>query len=378
MIEKTKLKICFLGDVAAPHLFRWVKYFAEKGHSINIITTNPIGTNNNKKYKIHLLKKIFPGSNIIFRFLNLIPTLIQLKLIIKKINPDVIHAHSVSPYAYLVTLINFHPFIVTPWGNDVLIDIKNSKLEKFLTQKSLKQADIITCDGENTKNAITNLGISLKKIKFITFGINIKKFKLNSKKEILKNKIFSTKSKIVISTRFLTKIHDVETLVRAVPLVIKSLPDIKFLIVGGGPEREYLINLSKSLKIFDSIVFTGSVEENKMISLLQISDIYVSTSLSESGLASSTAEAMACELPIINTNTGDIDLWIKNNQGGFIIPIKNPKILAEKIIFLLKNDNFIKSWGESNRKIIIERNNYYQEMEKMENIYKNIKNNFGN
>jgi len=373
MSKITKLKICFLGDVAAPHLFRWVKYFAKEGHSVDIITTNPISINNNKKYKIHLLKKIFPGSNIIFRFLNLIPTLIQLRLMIKKINPDVIHAHSVSPYAYLVTLINFHPFIITPWGNDVLIDIKNSKLEKFLTKKSLERADLITCDGENTKNAMTSLGISLKKIKFITFGVDIKEFKLNLKKEILKNELFSTKSKLIISTRFLTKIHDVKTLIRSIPLVIKFLPDVKFLIVGNGPEYKNLIDLSKSLKIFDSIIFTGSVEENEMISLLQVSDIYVSTSLSESGLASSTAEGMACQLPIINTNTGDIDLWIKNNQGGFIIPIKNPNILAEKIIFLLKNDNFRKKWGELNRKIIIEKNNYYKEMKKMENIYKNIK-----
>jgi len=369
--KNSNLKICFLGDTAAPHLFRWIKYFSEKGYLIEIITTNPITLNN--EYQIHLLKKIFKSSKTIFRILNLIPILIQLKLLIKKINPDIIHAHSISPYAYLVTLLNFHPFVVTPWGNDILIDIKNSKLEKFLTKKSLDKADLITCDGKNTKNAITGLGITSKKIRFITFGVDVEKFKSNSDKKLLKNELFSTYSKIVISTRFLTKIHNVETLIKAIPFVVKSLPDTKFLIVGGGPEQEYLINLSKSLKIFASIIFAGSVEENGMISLLQISDIYISTSLSESGLAASTAEAMACELPIINTQTGDIDLWIKNNQNGFIIPVKKPEILAEKIIFLLKNDDLRKKWGELNRKTIIERNNYYKEMKKVENIYKTLK-----
>jgi len=105
---------------------------------------------------------------------------------------------------------------------------------------------------------------------------------------------------------------------------------------------------------------------------LKSADIYVSTSLSESGLAASTAEAMACELPVINTDTGDINLWIKDGKGGFIVPTKNPEVLAEKIVYLLRNDDERKKLGKNNRKVIEERNNYYKEMEKMEEIYKKI------
>ena len=116
----------------------------------------------------------------------------------------------------------------------------------------------------------------------------------------------------------------------------------------------------------------GKVEESEMVTYLQLSDIYVSTSISESGLASSTAEAMACELPVINTDTGDINLWIKNGEGGFIIPTESPKILAEKIIYLLKYEKERTKFGKINRKIIKERNNYYKEMAKMENVYEKL------
>ena len=81
---------------------------------------------------------------------------------------------------------------------------------------------------------------------------------------------------------------------------------------------------------------------------------------------------MACELPVINTATGDIDLWIEDGEGGFIVPVKNPPVLAEKIVYLLKNDEERKKLGKNNRKAIEERNNYYKEMEKMERIYKKL------
>jgi glycosyltransferase involved in cell wall biosynthesis len=55
-----------------------------------------------------------------------------------------------------------------------------------------------------------------------------------------------------------------------------------------------------------------------------------------------------------------------------LVPIKDPKSLAEKIIYLLRNEDVRKRFGKINRQIIEERNNYYGEMKKMEDIYKGL------
>jgi len=81
---------------------------------------------------------------------------------------------------------------------------------------------------------------------------------------------------------------------------------------------------------------------------------------------------MASGLPVIVTDSGDNKKWVEENKGGFVVPLKNPEKLAEKIIYLLKNENLRKSFGEYNRKIIEEKNNYYKEMEKMEGVYKKL------
>ena len=366
------MKICFFGDAAAHHLRRWAKYFTNKGHEVHVVTFNANILDNYGGVKVHIVKKWINNSMLISRILNVVPMITKLKTLLRDINPDIIHSHSVGGYAYMVAASGFHPFIVTPWGSDVLIDIQNSRIEKVFTTLVFKKADAITCDGENTREIIINLGISSKKIKFITFGVDIQKFKPNLKNGDFRKQLFPSNSKIVISTRFLTSVHDVETFIKAIPGVLKKISDVKFVIIGNGPQKEYLMNLAKSLGIFSATRFTGTVSEEEMSLYLSSADIYVSTSLSESGLAASTAEAMACELPVINTDTGDIRLWIKDREGGFIIPTRNPETLTEKISYLLKNNEMRMQFGKKNRRIIEERNNYYLEMEKMENIYKEL------
>ena len=372
MSEKTKIKICFLGDTAACHLWRWAKYFSHRGHDVSVITLNPQIIDDFGKVKVYFLKKVIPGTNLISRTLNLIPTLLRLKKLIKEIKPNVIHSHSAGGYAWLPMFLGLHPFVITPWGNDILIPGYQSMVERFFTKLAFKKADLITCDGENTRQIMINLGVPCKKIRFITFGVDIRKFKRNPKDEKLKNALGAANSKIVINTRFLTEIHDVQTLITAIPLVLKEFTKVKFVIVGDGPQKESLMNLTKNLGVSDATKFVGQISEEKMALYLNTADVYISCSLSESGLAASTAEAMACELPIINTNTGDIKLWIKNGKGGFIVPTKAPKILAEKIIYLLKNDKTNIEFGKINRKIIEQRNNYYKEMAKMEKIYQEL------
>jgi glycosyltransferase involved in cell wall biosynthesis len=129
------------------------------------------------------------------------------------------------------------------------------------------------------------------------------------------------------------------------------------------------MDLAKSLDVFDATRFVGWIQNDKLPDYLSPSDVYVSTSLSDGGVAVSTLEAMACELPCIVTNVGDNNKWIKNGENGFIVPTKDPKALAGKIIYLLENEDIRMTFGKKNRKIIEEKQDYYKEMLKMENIY---------
>ena len=126
-------------------------------------------------------------------------------------------------------------------------------------------------------------------------------------------KIFD--SPVVISTRRFGAIHDVETFIKAIPLVLKRISDAKFVIIGEGEQKDYLIGLAKSLNIFDATRFIGWIPHDELPKYLSSSDVYVSTSLSDEGISISTQEAMACKLAAVITDVADNKRWIKAKKG---------------------------------------------------------------
>jgi glycosyltransferase involved in cell wall biosynthesis len=372
-MKRDKLTILLLGSAAAIHTVKWAKYFANIGHKVHLISYDPPRDEEMGNLELHLIGKKLP---IQFWRLNTIINLpfalIQIKRLIKKIKPDIVNAHYVTSYGHLAVFLGLHPLIMTAWGSDILIAPKESLITKIVVKYVLKKADLITCDAEHLKEAMIKLGASPSKIKTINFGIDTQKFCPGLKDENLIKSLGISNHQIVISLRRLEPGYSVETLIKAIPLVIKEIPDTKFLIVSRGSQEEELKRLAKDLGVTESIRFVGQVPNEELPKYIRTADVYVSTSLSDGGISSSTAEAMACELPVIITDIADNKKWVKDGENGFLIPVKNPEILSEKIIYLLKNKGLGKRFGKAARKIIEERNDYYKEMAKMEKIHEEL------
>lgn len=359
------MKLCFLASAASIHSYRWIKFFADKGYETYWIslTSNIFGDINGVRFYQF---REFPA-----KVLDVLFNVVLVRRLIKKINPDILHAHYAGIYGILGALSGFHPYILTAWGSDVLI-VPNSRTAKPLIKFVLKGADLITCDADHMKDAIVKLGVSASKIKIIYFGVDTKKFSPGLKDENIIKELGIQDSLVVISLRNLEPIYNIETLIKAIPLVLKEISNVKFIIAGKGSEEKKLKRLVKKLGLESNIKFVGFIPNYELPTYLRVADVYVSTSLSDAGIAASTAEAMACKLPVVVTNTGENKKWIQDNKGGYLIPIKTPKILAEKIICLLEDENRRRSFGEINRKTIEEKNDYYKEMIKVKKIYEEI------
>ena len=359
------MKICYVGDAGSIHTQKWVNYFADKGHAVCLISPRPPGGDGLRNVDLHVLKM----TNGV-RFLNIPLSVIQIARIISRENPDILHAHQVTQSGFWCALCGFHPYVLTAWGSDIVVQPKKSKLIKWKATFALKRADVITCDAQHMAERMEEMGVAREKIKLIYFGVDTEKFSSKKKDTKIKERLKITfDSPIVISLRSMNPIYDLESLVKAAPRVIEKVPEAKFIIAGDGEQRSYLENLATSLAVLDSIRFVGPISNNDIPRYLASSDVYVSTSLSDAGLAASTAEAMACELPAVVTDFGDNSQWVKDGQGGFVIPIKSPSLLAERIVYLLKNEDIRRKFGKFNREVIEERNDYNKEMEKVEHLY---------
>ena len=105
--------------------------------------------------------------------------------------------------------------------------------------------------------------------------------------------------------------------------MIKNIENIIFFIAGDGSLRDYLNKKVKEKGIEHKIKFLGSLDKEEMLNFYNSIDIYVSTSLSDGGLASSTAEAMSFERFVIVSNNSDNNEWIKDGKNGYLFENSN-------------------------------------------------------
>ena len=367
------MKICYFANAASIHTVRWVKYFADKGHEVHLISIKTYGNDRAENVNLHLLKVFCPQIRIVSYVIFLVYSVIQIRWLLRKINPDILHTHYITDYGFLGALSRFHPLVVTAWGSDVLVNPKVSKARKWAVEFALRRADLITCDAEHIKAPLIELGADLQKIKLINFGIDVQKFSPGQKDEKLINKLEISDSPVIVSLRSLEPIYDIDSLVNAVPLVLKEVPKVKFLIAGMGSQEAKLRELAKSLGVDNNIRFVGFIPNDELPRYLRVSDVYVSTSLSDAGIAASTAEAMACELPVVITDFGDNRKWVEDGVNGFVVPLKNPESLASRILDLLSNKENRIRLGQVGRRIIEERMNMEKEMQRMEMLYEQLR-----
>jgi glycosyltransferase involved in cell wall biosynthesis len=360
-----KYKLLLLADTAAPHTRRWANWFAKNGWEVHIVSFNQQMFEGYKDVEIHLLWKSRQfTSGFFIRIFKSIILIFRLYRITRKIRPDIVHSHSAGSYAWSALLMNFRPRVVTPWGTDILLDTKISKVNYLLTKSSLSSANLVTVDAKHFIAHITKMGVQDEKILYLPFGTDVNLFK---------PQINRTKSQNIniISTRTLNPVHDVATLIEAIPNILINYPNIRFTIVGGGTQLQDFKGRCSVLNIQGFVEFTGMLSELELSAKLRNSDIYISTSPFDAGLAASTAEAMACSLPIVHPDTADNRIWCDQSGGG-LFETGDSRSLSNSIIDLISKKDQWKTYGELNRNKIIESNNLEKTMSIMNEKYLSI------
>src|SRR6185369_14733494 len=136
---------------------------------------------------------------------------------------------------------------------------------------------------------------------------------------------------------------------KAIDLVLKALQIInrneipfRYIVVGEGPERESLQQLSANLGLQNKITFTGYISDEDKWRLLQASDLYVMPSRvrpedQHEGFGIAFLEAAACGIPSVGTNAGGIPDAVLDGETGMLVEPDSPEALAQTLTFLYRN-----------------------------------------
>ncbi len=356
------MRILYISGLDSQHSHRWIQSFHSKKNEIGWINLRNTKKTSNYNYKIK------PKSSYSkFPFFNLVLTYFISLIQLMFWKPEVLHVHYMGLNGLLGLIIPAKKKIFTAWGSDVIFPKYT-----FLLKLMILRADLITTDAQHVYDKLVSIGAKKEKIKIINFGIETNKFIKKPKNSYFRNKLFNALNEndpIVLSLRNHEEIYDIETLINSITNVLSKINNVKFCIGGSGSLTEKYKKLVEKLNLQNNVSFFGSYDHNELSDLFGQVNLYVSTSLSDAGISSSTAEAMSCEVPVIISNTGENDIWIQDGINGDLFEAGDFEKLSSLIINNLDHIELAEAKGKKGRQTIIERNDLNNEMIKMKKIY---------
>src|SRR3989344_2490887 len=128
----------------------------------------------------------------------------------------------------------------------------------------------------------------------------------------------------------------IDILIAAFAKVLEKVPDAFLVIAGDGEEEESLKRVARDSGIYNKVLFTGKISEERKRLLLQTSWVFVNPSMME-GWGITTIEANACGTAVVASDVPGLCDSVRNEETGFLSPYGNIDALAERIIFFIQN-----------------------------------------
>lgn len=270
--------------------------------------------------------------------------------IIEEEKIDIIHAHdiNISAIAGIIGSIGKNKIRIAKYPGDLALETMNLKNrsfknpDEFFRKKSIiiktlhilqkiicsKYDLIITPSNYMKKSLITNSNINPKKIRVIYNTINQEKYSNFYIKKIRADLIDNNKYLITSACRMVPW-KGLDTLIQTFDNMPK---DIKLILIGDGPERKRLENMSKG----KNIEFLGKIKHKQIQAYLKASDIIIQPSYYEpSSIA--LLDCLATQTPVIASSVGGTPEIIEDKKDGILITDHNPETYTKAIKKLLAN-----------------------------------------
>ena len=356
------MKICFISN-GKHHTERWA--IAVKKLGIQFVHIGPPTTLNVPKYEIN-------DSNIIKFYFNLFR---QLPKIIRKENPDYIFTMYLTTYGIVMAnLLNKYKVIGIAIGSDILIDARKPHYRFFLRMIIHKFYFLIGVSPPIISE-MQKLGVPNRNMTLLPICLDEDDFILNDSIVSLPKELqnfLSTSATILLSSRSLEKIYNIETVILGLNEYVKNYSkDVKLIIMSKGSQEKSLKKLVNTLNLDSHIFFTGFVNNNVRNILYTISDVFISASLSD-GLPVSVLEGLAHNsLPLLSDISANHSIFVDETRtfASFFNP-EDPIDFGKNLDSLLMVEDKLK-WKKLNRDFV--RENYHF-ANKINNIIVHLKN----
>lgn len=277
----------------------------------------------------------------------------RLSDVVASVKPDILHAHSPVLNALPTLKIGAQfkiPVVyeVRAFWEDAAVDHGSSRenglrygLTRGLETYALRHANAVTTICEGLRNDIVNRGIPPAKVTVIPNAVDITKFSVGAADNIALKQSLGLSGCTVLG--FIGSFYAYEGLhliIDVLPLLLKDAPNVRVLLVGGGPQDEALKQRAAELNVADKVIFTGRVAHEEVARYYDAIDVLIyprlSMRLTELVTPLKPLEAMAQGRLLVASDVGGHRELIRDNETGILFKAGDLADLQQKILALLK------------------------------------------
>jgi glycosyltransferase involved in cell wall biosynthesis len=257
----------------------------------------------------------------------------KLSRIIKELKPEIVHAHDPHAVALASLALSFGTGRATPGliaSRRVAFHLKAHAFSRW----KYHQVDCFIAASDAIHHMLVEDGVDPARVVTVYEGIDLERVEAEPVANVHAEFWLPTHAPIVGAVAALTQEKGHKHLIDAAALVVREVPDARFVILGEGDLRPALERQIKELHLDKHVLLPGFRAD--ILSFIRGFDLFVMPSLHE-GLGTSLLDAMAARKAIVASDTGGIPEVVDNGKTGLLVPPRDHRALAKAIVRLLKD-----------------------------------------
>ncbi|PYJ70655.1 MAG: hypothetical protein DME76_04705 [Verrucomicrobia bacterium] len=268
------------------------------------------------------------------------------------------------------------PFIVYAHGNELLSAMQPSGQK---LQVGLRRADRVLAVSHFTANLVQKFGVSPDRIEIVHPGCDSDHFRPLWPRMDLRQKLLGDryKDKIILSVGNLVARKGHDMVIRGLPRLRQTIPEVTYLIVGHGSYRVQLENLATALGVRDRVIFAGPLAED-LPDIYALGDVFVMPSREQleecdvEGFGMVFLEASACAKPGVGGRSGGIPDAIVDGVTGLLVNPHDSEDIANALARLLSNSDLATRFGQEGRSWVVKYFDWVRVADRVQGILQSV------
>jgi glycosyltransferase involved in cell wall biosynthesis len=262
-----------------------------------------------------------------------VPAAWRLSRVIRDLQPDIVHAHEPHGVAAAATALS----IASPSRRPALVATRRVELHlkaNSFSRWKYRQVDRFLTASEAIRAMLLQDGVSPDRAVTVHEGIDVERVAGVEPMNVREEYWFPPHSLIVGNIAALVPHKGQKFLIDAAAIVVREMPEARFLVLGEGELHASLEHQIRHLHLAQHVVLAGFRAD--VLSVLKGLDLFVLSSVTE-GLGTSLLDAMAAERPIVATRAGGIPEVVVHGETGLLVPPRDGPALAAAILEMLRD-----------------------------------------